>query len=131
MSRRGWALFAVMGVIWGLPYLLIKIADGGVSVPVLVFARVATGALLLLPVALRGGRLRALRPYLKVAGRPSQPSRSSCLAAVHSRTAPVQLAEQAADRGRAGHRAAWPGWPETASGCPPPGGPAWPCPWPG
>jgi len=65
MSRRGWALFAVMGVIWGLPYLLIKIADGGVSVPVLVFARVATGTLLLLPVALRGGRLRALRPYLK------------------------------------------------------------------
>ena len=65
MSRRGWALFAVMGVIWGLPYLLIKIADGGVSVPVLVFARVATGTLLLLPVALHGGRLRALRPYLK------------------------------------------------------------------
>jgi len=32
--------------------LLIKIADGGVSVPALVFARVATGALLLLPVAL-------------------------------------------------------------------------------
>jgi drug/metabolite transporter (DMT)-like permease len=65
MSRRGWALFAVMGVIWGLPYLLIKIADSGVSVPVLVFARVATGTLLLLPVVLRGGRLRALRPYLK------------------------------------------------------------------
>jgi drug/metabolite transporter (DMT)-like permease len=65
MSRRGWALFAVMGVICGLPYLLIKIADDGVSVPVLVFARVATGTLLLLPAALRGGRLRALRPYLR------------------------------------------------------------------
>ena len=64
MSRRGWALFTVMGVIWGLPYLLIKIADGGVSVPVLVFARVLTGTMLLLPVALRGGRLRGLRPYL-------------------------------------------------------------------
>jgi drug/metabolite transporter (DMT)-like permease len=64
MSRRGWALFIVMGLIWGLPYLLIKVADGGVSVPVLVFARVFTGTLLLLPVALRGGRLRALRPYL-------------------------------------------------------------------
>jgi drug/metabolite transporter (DMT)-like permease len=63
MSRRGWALFAVVGVIWGPPYQLIKIADGGVSVPVLVFARVATGTLLL-PVVLRGGRLRALRPYL-------------------------------------------------------------------
>ena len=53
MSRRGWAPVAVMGVIWGLPYLLVKIADGRVSVPVLVFARVATGTLLLLPVALR------------------------------------------------------------------------------
>ena len=65
MSRRGWALFVALGVIWGIPYLLIKVADGGVSVPVLVFARVLTGSLLLLPVALRGGRLRAVRPYLK------------------------------------------------------------------
>src|SRR5260370_5420270 len=64
MSRRGWALFAVMGVIWGLPYLLIKVADGGVSVPVLVFARVLAGSLLLLPVVVRRGQLRALRPYL-------------------------------------------------------------------
>ncbi len=64
MSRRGWALFAVMGVIWGVPYLLIKVADGGVSVPVLVFARVFTGSLLLLPVVVRRGHLRALRPYL-------------------------------------------------------------------
>ena len=77
MSRRGWALFAIMGVIWGLPYLLIKIADDGVSVPVLVFVRVAAGTLLLLPVALRGGRLRAAA-LPEVAGRPSQPSRSSC-----------------------------------------------------
>ena len=25
MSARGWLLFAAMGVIWGIPYLLIKI----------------------------------------------------------------------------------------------------------
>ena len=62
MSRRGWALFAVMGVIWGIPYLLIKIADGGVSVPVLVFARVFAGSVILLPVAIRRRRLAALRP---------------------------------------------------------------------
>ena len=37
-----------MGVIWGIPYLLIKVADGGVSVPVLVCTRVALGSLLLL-----------------------------------------------------------------------------------
>jgi drug/metabolite transporter (DMT)-like permease len=63
MSRRGWLLFAAMGVIWGIPYLLIKVADGGVSVPVLVFTRVALGSVLLLPAAVRGGHLRALKGY--------------------------------------------------------------------
>ena len=62
MSRRGWALFAAMSVIWGTPYLLIKIAVGGVSVPVLVLARVTIGAALLLPIALRRGQLSALKP---------------------------------------------------------------------
>src|ERR1017187_7095337 len=53
-----------MSVIWGVPYLLIKVVDdGGVSVPVLVFARVGVGAALLLPVALRRRQLSALRPY--------------------------------------------------------------------
>ena len=62
MSRRGWALFAAMCVIWGIPYLLIKVAVGGVQVPVLVLARVGIGAALLLPVALRRRQLSALRP---------------------------------------------------------------------
>lgn len=52
MSLRGWMLFAAMGVIWGIPYLLIKVAVDEVPVPVLVFARSAVGALLLLPLAL-------------------------------------------------------------------------------
>ena len=60
MSRRGWVLFALMSVIWGVPYLLIKVADTGVSVPVLVFARVAVGGAVLLPVAIRRGQLRLL-----------------------------------------------------------------------
>ncbi|HUC57660.1 MAG TPA: EamA family transporter [Streptosporangiaceae bacterium] len=69
MSRRGLALFAAMSVIWGMPYLLIKIAVGGVPVPVLVLARVAVGAALLLPLALfrrTEGRsqLVALKPVL-------------------------------------------------------------------
>jgi drug/metabolite transporter (DMT)-like permease len=63
VSRRGWVLFAAMSVIWGIPYLLIKVAVGGVPVPVLVLARVAIGAALLLPVALRRRQLGALRPY--------------------------------------------------------------------
>jgi drug/metabolite transporter (DMT)-like permease len=52
VSLRGWTLFAAMSVIWGIPYLLIKIAVEGVSVPVLVLARTAIGAAVLLPVML-------------------------------------------------------------------------------
>lgn len=61
MTRRGWVLFAVMCVVWGIPYLLIKAAVGGVTVPVVVFARTALGAVVLFPLALRPGQLRALR----------------------------------------------------------------------
>ena len=60
MSRRGWVLFIAMSVIWGVPYLLIKVADGGVAVPVLVLARVGIAAALLLPFAVR--QLPVLRP---------------------------------------------------------------------
>jgi drug/metabolite transporter (DMT)-like permease len=51
-------LFAAMSVIWGIPYLLIKVADGGVTVPVLVWVRVTVGALILVPVALAQGAWR-------------------------------------------------------------------------
>jgi drug/metabolite transporter (DMT)-like permease len=54
-----------MGVIWGIPYLLIKVADQGVSVPVLVGTRVALGSLLLAPAAIRGGHLRALKGHAR------------------------------------------------------------------
>jgi len=55
MSLRGWVLFAAMSIIWGVPYLLIKVAVEGVSVPVLVLARTAVGALVLIPLTLRRG----------------------------------------------------------------------------
>jgi drug/metabolite transporter (DMT)-like permease len=63
MSKRGWLLFVAMGVIWGVPYLLIKEAVGGVSVPVLVFARTALATAVLLPIAAWRGQLRGLRRY--------------------------------------------------------------------
>src|SRR5258707_5382998 len=63
VSRRGWLLFAAMSLIWGVPYLLIKVAVGGVAPPVLVLARVGIGAALLLPIAVRGRELSALRPH--------------------------------------------------------------------
>jgi drug/metabolite transporter (DMT)-like permease len=52
-----------MSLIWGIPYLLIKVADGGVAPPVLVLARVAIGAALLLPIAIRRRELAPLLPY--------------------------------------------------------------------
>jgi drug/metabolite transporter (DMT)-like permease len=63
VSRRGWVLFALMSVIWGVPYLLIKVADSGVAVPVLVFARVTVGAAVLLPIAIRRGQIRELAAH--------------------------------------------------------------------
>lgn len=71
MSRRGWLLFGAMSVIWGIPYLFIKIALEGVSAPFLVFARTAIASAVLLPIALRRGlirpALRSWRPLLAFA----------------------------------------------------------------
>jgi drug/metabolite transporter (DMT)-like permease len=68
MSRRGWLLFSAMCLIWGIPYLLIKVAVRSISPADLVFARTAIGALLLLPIALSRGQIRPLfarwRPLL-------------------------------------------------------------------
>jgi drug/metabolite transporter (DMT)-like permease len=61
VSRRGWVLFAAMCVLWGIPYLLIKVAVAEVSVAVLVFARTALGALVLLPLAARPGAVTVVR----------------------------------------------------------------------
>ncbi|MBR7839994.1 DMT family transporter, partial [Actinospica durhamensis] len=59
MTRRAWLLFAAMSVIWGIPYLLIKVVmDAGLEPGFLVFGRTAIGALLLLPVAIRRGVIR-------------------------------------------------------------------------
>ncbi len=63
MSRRGFLLFAAMCVIWGIPYLLIKVAVEEVSPAFLVLARTGIGALLLLPIAAARRELRPLLPF--------------------------------------------------------------------
>ncbi|MGY1723254.1 DMT family transporter [Blastococcus sp. SYSU DS0533] len=64
MSRRGWLLFLAMSVIWGVPYLLIKVAVGEVPPVAVVFARCVVGAALLLPWTVARGQLRpALRHW--------------------------------------------------------------------
>lgn len=58
MSRRGLALFAAMSIIWGIPYLLIKVALYDLTPSFIVFARTAIAALVLLPLAARRGLVR-------------------------------------------------------------------------
>ena len=56
MTRRGLLLFAAMCVIWGIPYLLIRVAVNEISPAVLVFLRTFVAALILAPIVLsRGG----------------------------------------------------------------------------
>jgi drug/metabolite transporter (DMT)-like permease len=61
-------LFVLLGVAWGIPYLLIKIAVGELSPAMLVFSRTALAAVVLLPVAAARGELspalRRWRPLL-------------------------------------------------------------------
>jgi drug/metabolite transporter (DMT)-like permease len=68
MSRRSWLIFAAMCIIWGIPYLLIRVAVRDLTPGTLVFARTAIGGVILLPLALRGGGfapvLRRWRPLV-------------------------------------------------------------------
>ncbi|WP_225850220.1 DMT family transporter [Streptomyces sp. HPF1205] len=64
MTARGWFLFSLMGVVWGIPYLMIKVAVDAVSPSMVVFTRCALGAALLLPFAVRqGGLARTVRTH--------------------------------------------------------------------
>jgi drug/metabolite transporter (DMT)-like permease len=66
MTRRAWAAFAAMSVIWGMPYLFIKVAvDDGISPAFLSFARVLLAAVVLLGLAWRAGALASLRGHGK------------------------------------------------------------------
>ena len=62
MSARAWGAFAAVSVLWGIPYLFIKIAvDDGVSPAFLAWVRVVLGAGVLLALAWRLGLLASLR----------------------------------------------------------------------
>jgi drug/metabolite transporter (DMT)-like permease len=71
MSRRSWALFAAMCVLWGIPYLLIRVAVRDVSPGTLVFFRTVIGGVVLVPLAMRAGGfgpvLRRWKPLLAFA----------------------------------------------------------------
>ena len=66
MSRRAWIAFATCSVLWGIPYFLIKVAVEHESPAFVAWARIALGALVLLPVAWRVGALRGMRERWRV-----------------------------------------------------------------
>ncbi|HSO98821.1 MAG TPA: DMT family transporter [Solirubrobacteraceae bacterium] len=62
MTRRAWLAFAVISLIWGVPYLFIRIAvRGGMTPFTLAWGRVALAAAVLLVLAWRAGTLGTLR----------------------------------------------------------------------
>lgn len=62
MTRTAWLLFGAMSIIWGIPYLLIKVAVGELSPAAVAGSRTLLAALVLLPLAAHQG---ALRPSLR------------------------------------------------------------------
>jgi len=60
MSRRGWILFLLVGFLWGIPYLFIKVAvdpDNGFTPAIVVCLRTGIGAAILIPLAIKQGQL--------------------------------------------------------------------------
>ncbi len=56
MTRRNWGLFFLSGLLWGIPYLFIKVAvdpTDGFSPATVVFGRVVIGAFILIPIAIK------------------------------------------------------------------------------
>lgn len=62
MTGRSWVLLGALAALWGASYMFIKIAlEDGVPAPAVVFTRIALGALVLVPLALRRRAFAALR----------------------------------------------------------------------
>ncbi|HYX82484.1 MAG TPA: DMT family transporter [Gemmatimonadales bacterium] len=61
MTKRAWLLFILICVIWGVPYLFIKVAvDGGLAPSFIAWSRIVLAAAVLLPIGWRKlGGLRA------------------------------------------------------------------------
>jgi drug/metabolite transporter (DMT)-like permease len=63
VSARAWLAFAALGILWGLPYLFIKLAVRELSPFDVAWGRVTLAALVLLPIAWRRGALRELAAH--------------------------------------------------------------------
>lgn len=65
MSKRGAILFLSLGLIWGIPYLLIKVSVEYLSPEVIIFLRVFLAAIILMPVVIKRSYLRQLKGHWK------------------------------------------------------------------
>jgi drug/metabolite transporter (DMT)-like permease len=65
MSARAWTLFAAVSVLWGIPYLFIKLAVEDVSPVMVAWGRIAVAFAVLLPYAIHKGALRGLGRHWK------------------------------------------------------------------
>jgi drug/metabolite transporter (DMT)-like permease len=66
VSARAWGYFAAVSILWGMPYLLIKVAvEDGVPPAFIAWVRVVLGAAVLLGLAWRSGVLASLRGRLR------------------------------------------------------------------
>jgi drug/metabolite transporter (DMT)-like permease len=62
MNRRAWILMSLLAALWGASYLFIKVSlQDGLDPVFIVFARIALGALVLVPLALRAGAMAQMR----------------------------------------------------------------------
>ncbi|HEV2059927.1 MAG TPA: DMT family transporter [Solirubrobacteraceae bacterium] len=58
MNRRAWLLMSLLAALWGASYLFIKVGlEDGLEPVFIVFTRLALGALVLVPLAMRAGVL--------------------------------------------------------------------------
>ena len=65
MSKRSWWHFCLVGLLWGVPYLFMRVAVREYEPTVIVFSRVFIGALILLPIAIKRNAIKPAIPYFK------------------------------------------------------------------
>jgi len=63
LTKVGWGRFALVGFLWGTPYLFLKIAVAEIAPAAIVFLRVLIGAIVLMPFAIRQKTFFIARKY--------------------------------------------------------------------
>lgn len=64
MNARTWLVFVALGIVWGIPYLFIKLAVRELSPFDVAWGRITLAVLILLPIAWQRRALRPLRAHL-------------------------------------------------------------------